>query len=239
MQRLAADDVEVLGRGRAVDDADVLLRGELHEALEARTGMLGPVALVAVREEQGEPRGLMPLREAGDDELVDHDLGRVDEVAELRLPQDERGRTGHGVAVLEADRGHLAQGRVVDLHRGRRGREVGERRVDAPVLVVVKDEVPVGERASFRVLTGQANRGPGDDEARKGEILGLGPVDASFFTEGLAAALELLDELRMDRETFGHGEELIVQLAQDRAVHGGLDRDIGSPAEPLLLLLLR
>jgi hypothetical protein len=40
-----------------------------------------------VREEQGEPRGLLPLRAARDDELVDDDLRSVDEVAELGLPE--------------------------------------------------------------------------------------------------------------------------------------------------------
>ena len=44
-----------------------------------------------------------PLREAGDDELVDRDLRAVDEVAELRLPEHERLGRGDRVAVLEAD----------------------------------------------------------------------------------------------------------------------------------------
>ena len=47
--------VEELRRRGCVDDADVLLRGKLEEALEARTGMLGPVALVPVREQQRQP----------------------------------------------------------------------------------------------------------------------------------------------------------------------------------------
>ena len=42
----------------------------------------------------------------GDEELVDHDLGAVDEVAELRLPEHERVRRGDRVAVLEADAPH-------------------------------------------------------------------------------------------------------------------------------------
>ena len=109
VERLPADEVEVLGGRRAVRDADVLLRGELEEALQARARVLGPVPLVAVREEQGQARGLSPLREAGDDELVDDDLRAVDEVAELRLPEDERVRRGDRVAVLEGERGELGQ----------------------------------------------------------------------------------------------------------------------------------
>ena len=93
--RLAAQEVEVLRRRRQVGDADVALGGELQEALQARGGVLGARALVAVRQQQRQARRLAPLGQAADDELVDDDLGGVAEVAELRLPQHERlGRLG-------------------------------------------------------------------------------------------------------------------------------------------------
>src|SRR4051794_2982704 len=110
--------MEVLRGRRAVGDADVLLRSELQESLETCARVLGTVALVPVRQQQRQPRRLAPLRQTGGDELVDDDLRAVDEVAELRLPQDERLRGRRGVAVLEADAGVLAQRRVVDLERG-------------------------------------------------------------------------------------------------------------------------
>ena len=69
--------------------ADVLLRAELEEPLQPRARVLGAVPLVAVRQQQRQARRLLPLRAARDDELVDHDLRAVDEVAELRLPEDE------------------------------------------------------------------------------------------------------------------------------------------------------
>ena len=59
---LGAQQVEVLGRRREVGDAHVLVRGELEVALQAGAGVLGSLALVAVRQEQHEPRGLAPLR---------------------------------------------------------------------------------------------------------------------------------------------------------------------------------
>ncbi len=49
VERLAAEQVEVLRRRARGRDADVLLRCELEEALEPRARVLGPVALVAVR----------------------------------------------------------------------------------------------------------------------------------------------------------------------------------------------
>src|SRR5262245_15956020 len=141
VERLAAKDVEVLGSRRTVDDADVLLRCELHETLEAGARMLGPVALVPMWEQQGQPRALVPLREARDDELVDHHLRRVDEVPELGLPEYEGRRAHDRIPVLEPERTDLGERGVVDLHRRRRGRQVRKRRVDASALVVVQNEV--------------------------------------------------------------------------------------------------
>ena len=118
-------------RGRRVRDPDVLLRGELEEALEASARVLGAVALVAVRQQKRQACRLTPLREARDDELVDHDLRAVDEVAELRLPQNERLRCRDRVAVLESEARIFRERRVVDLE-GRRGViEVLQRREDS------------------------------------------------------------------------------------------------------------
>ncbi len=94
--RLAAQQVEVLGRRRRARDADVALGGRAQEALQARRGVLRARALVAVGQQQRQARGLAPLGQAGDDELVDDHLRGVDEVAELRLPQHERLRAPPG-----------------------------------------------------------------------------------------------------------------------------------------------
>ena len=101
--------MEVLRARGAVRNPDVVLRAELEEALEPGAGVLRAVALVAVRQEQRQPRGLPPLRPACDEELVDDDLRTVREVAELRLPQDERVGSGDRVAVLEPDRRVLGE----------------------------------------------------------------------------------------------------------------------------------
>ena len=81
--------MEVLGGGGRVGDPDVALGGELDEALDAGARVLGPGALVAVRQQQGEAGDLAPLRLGGDDEAVDDHLGGVAEVAELGLPEDQ------------------------------------------------------------------------------------------------------------------------------------------------------
>ena len=72
----------------------------------------------AVRQEEDEARLADPLGLAGRDELVDDALGRVEKVAELRLPADERVRVRHRVAQLEAQHAELGQRTVA--HRVRR-----------------------------------------------------------------------------------------------------------------------
>ena len=175
--RLAAQEVEVLGRRRRVGDADVALGGELQEALEPGRGVLRARALVAVRQQQRQPRGLAPLGQAGDDELVDDHLGAVDEVAELRLPQHERLRALLRVAVLEPEAGHLRQRAVVQLHRRQRPGQVLHRAVLLAGLGVVQDEVALAERAALGVLAGQADRDALGQQRRERERLGVGPDD--------------------------------------------------------------
>src|SRR5262249_27281151 len=101
-EHLAAQQVEVLGRSSAVGDLDIVLGAEREEALDAGARMLGPLAFEAVREQQHEAARLAPLLLGAYQELVDHDLGAVGEVAELRLPENQRQGIGHTVAELEA-----------------------------------------------------------------------------------------------------------------------------------------
>ena len=85
--QLTAQDVEVVRRRRAVGDLHVVLGAHLQPALEARGGMLRTLAFIAVRQKADEARHAQPLALARRDELVEHDLRAVGEVAELRLPQ--------------------------------------------------------------------------------------------------------------------------------------------------------
>ena len=93
-------------------DLDVVLGAQLQVALEARRRVLRALPLVAVRQEHREAAQAPPLRLARGDELVDHHLGAVGEVAELRLPDDQLEGLRGRVAVLEAEHGLLGQQRV-------------------------------------------------------------------------------------------------------------------------------
>ena len=82
--------------------------------------MLRTLAFVAVRQQHHQARRLAPFLFRRGDELVDHDLRAVGEIAELRFPERERLRIGDAVAVLETEHGELAQ-RAVDHVEGAPG----------------------------------------------------------------------------------------------------------------------
>jgi hypothetical protein len=84
---LAAQDVEVIGRRRAVGHDPVVLAAHLQEPFEPGRGVFGALALEPVRQEAHEARHAQPFRFARADELVEHDLRAVGEIAELRLPE--------------------------------------------------------------------------------------------------------------------------------------------------------
>ena len=157
-QGLRAQQVEVLRRRREVRDADVALRRELQEPLQAGRGVFRTGPFVAVRQQQREPRGLAPLGQAAHDELVDDDLRAVAEVAELGFPEDERLGGLLGVAVFEAEAGGLAERRVVQLERGLGPGELLDRRERLPVLEVVQHGVALGEGAALGVLARESHR---------------------------------------------------------------------------------
>src|SRR5207342_1026874 len=200
-------EMEELARGRAVDDADVVLRRELEEALEARARVLGPVAFVAVRQQERQARRLSPLRAAGHDELVDDDLGAVHEVAELRLPEHERVGSRDRVAVLERERSVLRERGVVDLERRGGVGEILKRRERLSGSRIVEHRVAVRERAALGVLAGEPDRNAFFEQRPERERLRVAPVDSTL-AQALSPALELPGELWIDLEAVRHANEL-------------------------------
>ena len=216
--RLAAQEVEVLCGGGGLRDLHVLLRGELEVALDAGGGVLRPLAFVAVRQKKDDAGEQAPLGFAGGEELVDDDLRAVGEVAELRLPEDERLGIVAGVAVLVAEDGGLRQYGVVDLPAALIGRDVRERRPADFGLGVDEDGVALVEGAALRVLTGEAYGRAGLEERGIGEEFGEAVVDGALAVAHLDALLEELRDLGMDVETFGRSRELL----RERGYLGGV-----------------
>ena len=150
------------------------------------------------------------FEEAGDEELVDHDLRAVDEVAVLRLPEDERVRRCNGIAVLEAEARVLGERRVVDLERRAGVGQRLDRRMRLPGALVVQNGMAVREGAALGVLAGEPDRNPLDQQARERERLRLAPVDPAV-VQALAPALELLQQLLVALEALRQLQQLLVQ----------------------------
>src|ERR1700742_4061568 len=85
-QHLAPEHVKHLGRRRRNAYLHIELRAQLQKPLKPRRRVLGPLALIAMRQEQSEAGYAAPLSFARADELVDDDLRAVGKIAELTFP---------------------------------------------------------------------------------------------------------------------------------------------------------
>ena len=91
---------DLAGRGR-LHDLHIGVSRQLHEPLDTRRAVLRPLAFVAVRQHQSDAIHAAPFHFAGGNELVDHHLRTVGEIAELRFPDDQGVWIVRGVTVLE------------------------------------------------------------------------------------------------------------------------------------------
>ena len=177
-------------------------------AHEACVGVLGAVALVAVRQQQRQAAGQPPLDEAAGDELVADDLRAVDEVAELRLPQHQRVRRLDRVAVLEA-RGTRARdsGELYTSSAPLAPGEVLDRRELLAGVGVVQHHVAVRERAALAVLAGQADVACPSSSSDAYASASAAPQ--SNVASGIVARFcSCLRELGVDREAVRHLQQL-------------------------------
>src|SRR5581483_11056614 len=108
-ERLAPQQMKILGRGGRLADLDIVARGELQVTFDARTRVLRPLALVAVWQEKHESGKQVPLVLAGAHKLIDDDLATIGEVAELRFPQDQRLGIIAAVSVLESQNARFGE----------------------------------------------------------------------------------------------------------------------------------
>ena len=213
---LAPQQVEVLRRRGGVDDLHVLLGGEQQPALDARARMLRPLALEAVGQQDDEAAQPVPLVLGAGDELVDDHLGRVDEIAELSLPEHESVRVVQTEAVLEAEHAGLRQRAVEDLDRFLVLGDVHQRPVVLVRHPVVQHGVALAEGPALAVLAAQpypvARIGGGGE----GERFRRGPVDGPLSFGHVGAGCEEAPQVAVQVESLGqhdHPSQVVGQLA--------------------------
>ncbi len=113
-----------------------------------------------MRQHHHETRCTPPFDFAGTDELVDHDLRTVGEVAELRFPDGQRIRLGAGITILETEYRFFRQH---GIDHGEWRLFIGnvlQRDIAACIptfaILIVQDRVAVHESAATCILAGQA-----------------------------------------------------------------------------------
>ena len=99
----SAKQVKVISWRSGVAHGHVVLGAKLQKAFKAGRRVLGPLAFVAVRKEHHKAVLGLPLVFGGADKLVNNDLRSVGKVAKLRLPNHERFRAGHSIAVIKSE----------------------------------------------------------------------------------------------------------------------------------------
>ncbi len=140
--------------------------------------MLGALSLVAVGQEHDQRRALAPLVLGDYQEVVDDDLGPIDEVTELRFPGHQRVRRLDRVAVLKAQRGVLRKERIAYREESWPA-HARERHVLCAIVVVDQRRVSMRKRTSTCVLTGQAYVRSILQQRSNRQRLAKGPVDVT------------------------------------------------------------
>ena len=101
----------------------------------------------------------------------------------------------------------------MQLERRQRAGQLLDRGPGRAGLRVVQHQVALAEGAALGVLAGEPDRHALGEQRRERQRLGVGPVDAALGPERRAAPLELLAQLRVDREPLGPGQQLLVERA--------------------------
>ena len=154
---LAAQDVEIIGRGGRHADLHIVLGAKLQITLQAGGGMFRPLAFIAMRQQQGQARHAQPFHFAAGDELVHHDLRAIGEVAELGFPQHQRLGLGGGIAIFKAQHRFFRQQGVDHLEAALVFADMLQREIAFLGLLVDQGGMALAEGAARRILARQAD----------------------------------------------------------------------------------
>src|SRR5438094_852844 len=185
--------------------------------------MFRSLALESVGQEQHQPAQPAPFLLGVGDELVDDDLGGVDEVAELRLPQNEAVGAVEAIAIFETEHTDFGQRAVVDLDPRLIWCDVGQRGVRPAVLAIVEYRVAVAEGSAGGVLASQAHAVTLGGQGGERQRLGRGPVDGSGALAHLAPAGEPAGDGVVRMKSLGHARQRVNESRELASLDGGDD----------------
>ena len=144
--------MEVLSGRSAVANLHIIFGAELQEAFNAGAGVLRPLALETVRQQQNKSAGLIPFRFRRAQELINNDLRAIDEIAELGFPKNESQRVGHAIAELKTHHRIFTEQAVNGLKLDLVWLQVLESHVAIAALVIVELEMALSKRSAAHVF---------------------------------------------------------------------------------------
>ena len=176
--------------------------------------MLRTLAFIAVRQQKHQAGGQIPFVFAGAQELIDDHLRAVDEISELRFPQNQRFRIVAAEAVFESDASRFGERRVVNLAKRLLAREMRERQVVVLGFRIDQHGVPLIERAALRVLPGKTNGRAFEHQRTKGQRFRKAVVDGALAVAHLAALLQQFRDFRMQVKARRHAHEPVGEFRE-------------------------
>ncbi len=235
--------VDLCRRGRYAD-LDVVLGAQLQVALQTRGRVLRPLPFIAVRQQHGQTAQTAPLVLPAGDELVDHDLGAVGEITELRFPDHQRIRRSCGIAVFERENRFLGKEGVVQIETWLTFVQVLQRDIGAAILLVVQRSMTMREGTATDVLTGDTHRMAFKQQRRVSHGLGIAPVNGQRAGAHLLAIFEDFRNLALHHEAFRRLQQLVGEILQSLQVEAGVVTrgpgmtQIGAPVDEQFLVRL-
>src|SRR5262245_3393981 len=215
--------MKILGRGRRIDDLDVVLRGELEKTLQARAGMLRSHSLESVGQKQNDRTQPVPFVLCAGDELINDHLSGVDKITELGLPENQAVRTIETVTVLKTQNSYLRERAVINLYRRLFKSHVLKGNVQMSILVVVKYGMSLAEGTTGAILSGETHAVTLTSKAGEGQRLGSRPVERPFALGHFAPDPNSPYDLWMRMKIFGKPGLRVEKLRQFLFGNPGID----------------
>ncbi len=218
-QRLTTQHMVNLCRGGRYANLHVLLSAQLQIAFQTRGGVLRALPFVAVRQQHHQTAHPAPFLFARGDELINHHLRAVGEVAELRFPDGQRTRLCGGVTVFERQHGFFRQHRVPDAELALAVVHMLQRGIGRTVALVMDNRVTVEEGAATGVFTGQAHRNAFVNQGGISQVFSAAPIEQLLAGGHQLAIAVDFRYTGLHFDTFRHRTDAFSQLLQTFRIH--------------------
>src|SRR6516162_7422845 len=137
-QNLPPQAVKQLRRRGRLHNLKIVVRRQFKESFESRAGMFRALAFQAVRKQERNAAQPAPLVFCRGDELIDDNLRRIPEIAELSFPRDKSIGRIEAVAVLKSENACFREWAVVNIDRSLVGRQILKWLVDSSIFHIVQ-----------------------------------------------------------------------------------------------------